>query len=118
MELEGVVVGVVEAGGGADELFVDLADVAHRGMVEGAEVGEIPASLGAFRADELTAMGRASAYVLVGVPFFMLGTITLLSPEYMDPLYHSSTGHKLLVLGLVMISVGSLMLRKIVSFRG
>ena len=33
----------------------------------------------------LTAMGRASAYVLVGVPFFMLGTITLLSPEYMDP---------------------------------
>ncbi|HUP32179.1 MAG TPA: type II secretion system F family protein [Gaiellaceae bacterium] len=66
----------------------------------------------------LTAMGRASAYVLVGVPFFMLGTITLLSPEYMDPLYHTSTGHKLLVLGLVMISVGSLMLRKIVSFRG
>ena len=66
----------------------------------------------------LTAMGRASAYVLVGVPFFMLGTITLLSPEYMAPLYHSSTGHKLLVLGLVMISVGSLMLRKIVSFRG
>lgn len=66
----------------------------------------------------LTAMGRASAYVLVGVPFFMLGTITLLSPEYMDPLYNSSTGHKLLVLGLVMISVGSLMLRKIVSFRG
>ena len=66
----------------------------------------------------LTAMGRASAYVLVGVPFFMLGTITLLSPEYMDPLYHTSTGNKLLILGCVMISVGSLMLRKIVSFKG
>lgn len=66
----------------------------------------------------LTAMGRASAYVLVGVPFFMLGTITLLSAEYMDPLYHTSTGHKLLVMGLVMISVGSLMLRKIVAFKG
>ena len=66
----------------------------------------------------LTAMGRASAYVLVGVPFFMLGTITLLSPEYMDPLYHSSTGNKLLILGSVMISIGSLMLRKIVSFKG
>ena len=48
----------------------------------------------------LTAMGRASAYVLVGVPFFMLGTITLLSPEYMDPLYHTSTGNKLMILGL------------------
>jgi tight adherence protein B len=66
----------------------------------------------------LTAMGRASAYVLVGVPFFMLGTITLLSPEYMDPLYHTSTGHKMLIGGCVMIVIGSLMLKKIVSFRG
>ena len=66
----------------------------------------------------LTAMGRASAYVLVGVPFFMLGTITLMNPTYMDPLYHSSTGNKLLILGLAMIAVGSLMLRKIVTFRG
>jgi len=52
------------------------------------------------------------------VPFFMLGTITLLSGEYMEPLYHTPTGHKLLVMGLVMISIGSLMLRKIVSFKG
>jgi tight adherence protein B len=66
----------------------------------------------------LTAMGRASAYVLVGVPFFMLGTITLLSAEYMDPLYHTSPGHKLLIGGCVMITIGSLMLRKIVSFKG
>jgi len=66
----------------------------------------------------LTAMGRASAYVLVGVPFFMLGTITLLSGEYMSPLYHTSTGHKLMIAGSLMIAVGSLMLRKIVSFKG
>ena len=68
--------------------------------------------------NSLTAMGRASAYVLVGVPFFMLGTITLLNGEYMGPLYHTATGQKLLVLGLVMIGMGSLMLRKIVNFRG
>jgi tight adherence protein B len=66
----------------------------------------------------LTAMGRASAYVLVGVPFFMLGTISLLSPEYMAPLYHTSTGNKLMILGCVMITIGSLMLKKIVSFKG
>lgn len=70
------------------------------------------------RIRSLTAMGRASAYVLVGIPFFMLGTITLLNPEYMDPLYHTSTGHKMLVIGCVMIAFGSLMLRKIVSFKG
>jgi tight adherence protein B len=66
----------------------------------------------------LTAMGRASAYVLVGVPFFMLASITLLNGEYMSPLYHTATGQKLMVLGIVMISIGSLMLRKIVSFKG
>ena len=66
----------------------------------------------------LTAMGRASAYVLCGIPFFMLASITLMNPEYMDPLYHTSTGHLLMVIGLVMMAVGSLFLRKIVSFRG
>jgi tight adherence protein B len=66
----------------------------------------------------LTAMGRASAYVLCGLPFFILGAITVLNPEYMDPLYHSSAGHKLVIVGLVMMAVGSLLLRKIVSFKG
>ena len=66
----------------------------------------------------LTAMGRASAYVLVGVPFFMLGAITLVNKEYMDPLFYTSTGHKLMIVGLLMMGFGSLLLRRIVSFRG
>ena len=66
----------------------------------------------------LTAMGRASAYVLVGIPFFMLGALTLLNAEYMAPLYHTPTGTKLMIVGVVMIGIGSLMLRKIVSFKG
>jgi tight adherence protein B len=70
------------------------------------------------RIRSLTAMGRASAYVLVGVPFFMLGSLTLLNREYMSPLYNTSTGHKLMIIGVVMIVIGSLMLRKIVSFKG
>ena len=44
--------------------------------------------------------------------------ITLLNPTYMDPLYHSSTGHMLIILGLTMMVFGSLILRKIVSFKG
>jgi tight adherence protein B len=66
----------------------------------------------------LTAMGRMSAYVLVGVPFFMLASITLLNRQYMSPLYHTGTGQKLLMLGVVMITIGSLLLRKIVAFKG
>jgi tight adherence protein B len=66
----------------------------------------------------LTAMGRMSAYVLVGLPFFIAGLVTLMNPTYMSPLYHTSAGNDLIIGGLVMMTIGSLMLKKIVSFRG
>ena len=66
----------------------------------------------------LTAMGRAGAYVLIGLPFFMAGAITVMNPGYMDPLYHTSTGHKLIYTGLAMMAFGSAVLKKIVSFKG
>jgi tight adherence protein B len=65
----------------------------------------------------LTAMGRMSAYVLVGIPFFLAFVFTLMNPEYMSPLWHSSAGHMMIAVGLAMMGFGSLVLRKIVSFR-
>jgi tight adherence protein B len=65
----------------------------------------------------LTAMGRASAYVLIALPFFVGSMLTLLNSEYMRPLWHTGTGHKLIILTFVMMTVGSLILRKIVNFR-
>lgn len=65
----------------------------------------------------LTAMGRASAYVLVGLPFFMAALLTIMNPSYMDPLYHTSNGHKIIVIGLVMMCIGAFVLKRIVSFR-
>jgi tight adherence protein B len=66
----------------------------------------------------LTAMGRASAYVLIALPFFIAFALTLLNPDYMAPLYNTSTGHTLIMVGLVMMAFGSLILKKLVSFRG
>ena len=66
----------------------------------------------------LTAMGRASAYVLIALPFFIAFALTLLNPSYMAPLYNTSTGHQLIIGGLVMMAFGSLILKKLVSFRG
>jgi tight adherence protein B len=66
----------------------------------------------------LTAMGRMSAYVLVGLPFFIAIAITVMNPKYMAPLYHTSTGHMLIAVGLAMMTLGSLILKKMVSFRG
>ena len=66
----------------------------------------------------LTAMGRASAYVLLGLPFFMALAITVINRRYMRPLYFTSTGHKLIILGLIMMTFGCLVMRRIVAFKG
>jgi tight adherence protein B len=66
----------------------------------------------------LTAMGRAGAYVLMALPFFLAAAMTMMNSEYMDPLYHSSTGHKLIILMFAMMAFGSFLLRRIVSFKG
>jgi tight adherence protein B len=66
----------------------------------------------------LTAMGRMSAYVLVGLPFFIAFAVTIMNPGYMSPLYHTSKGHMLLAVSLVMMTIGSAILKKMVAFKG
>lgn len=66
----------------------------------------------------LTAMGRMSAFVLVGLPFFLALVLSVINPTYMSPLWHTSTGNMMLLIGVVSIGIGSLMLRKIVAFKG
>jgi tight adherence protein B len=66
----------------------------------------------------LTATGRMSAYVLGGLPFFVGALISVISPAYMHSLWHSSTGHVMVGAALVMLCIGSVILKKIVSFKG
>ena len=66
----------------------------------------------------LTAMGRMAAYTLVGLPFFLALMFTMINRSYMHPLWSTSTGHKIVLTGLAMMAVGSLILKKMVSFRG
>jgi tight adherence protein B len=65
----------------------------------------------------LTAMGRMSAYILVAMPFVAVGGLSLIHYSYMQPLFTTSTGRILIFVALGGIAVGSLILRKIVSFR-
>ena len=66
----------------------------------------------------LTAMGRMSAYTLIGLPFFIAATITLFNAGYLHPLFHTYAGHMMLGLGAGMMAIGSGLIRKIVSFKG
>jgi tight adherence protein B len=59
-----------------------------------------------------------SAYVLVALPFFMALIVTLMNPAYMSPLWHSGIGHTMVFSGLVMMGLGSLMLKKISTVKG
>jgi tight adherence protein B len=65
----------------------------------------------------LTAMGRMSAYVLVGLPIFLAFILTLINREYMSPLWSTPTGHLMIEMTLVAIAIGAYLLRRIVSFR-
>jgi tight adherence protein B len=63
-------------------------------------------------------MGRMTAYVLVGLPFFIGGVLTVIDGNFMAPLWHQHSGHILLLVGMTMMAIGSVILKKIVSFRG
>jgi len=66
----------------------------------------------------LTAMGRMSAYTLIAIPFFIAGMVELTNRSYMTPLFSTGVGHLMLFVGLGMMAVGSLILKKIVAFKG
>ena len=65
----------------------------------------------------LTAMGRASAWVLLGMPFAMGALLYLVNPDYMAPLFGTGAGKLMLGTAITMMGFGALVLRKIVNFR-
>jgi tight adherence protein B len=66
----------------------------------------------------LTASGRLSAGILCALPFFVAVMISLVSPGYLDPLFQTTTGVTVMVVGLCMMITGAFVLKRIVSFRG
>lgn len=65
----------------------------------------------------LTSMGRMSATVLICLPFALAFLMTLISPRYMSPFYKTSTGHILIGFCLASMSVGAVLLKRIVNVR-
>lgn len=65
----------------------------------------------------LTAQGRMSRWVLTGIPVFLLVILTAINPSYMNPLYTTAIGRVLLVVCAVMITAGSLVIKRIVDIK-
>ena len=64
----------------------------------------------------LTAQGRASRWVLTGLPAGVLVFLTITNRAYLDPLFNSGLGNLLLVIAAVMVAAGSLVIKRIVEF--
>ena len=94
-----------QAGGSLASLFDTLSETVRERQRHGRKV----------RA--LTSMGRASAVILVGLPFVLAALMTLVSPSYMKPFFTTSTGHSLIVFCLVSMSIGAFLLKRIVTVK-
>ncbi|NKE56522.1 VWA domain-containing protein [Lentzea sp. PSKA42] len=62
----------------------------------------------------LSAEGRLSAYVLVGLPIVLAAFLFWTRPEYMRPLYTTLVGIVMLAGAAVLVVIGSLWMRKLV----
>ncbi|MGF1668329.1 MAG: type II secretion system F family protein [Acidimicrobiia bacterium] len=92
-----------EVGGNLAEVLQTVADTM---MARNRLRGEIMA---------LTAEGRISAIVLGGLPFAIGGFLFASNPDYLRPLFESPSGLIAIGVGLTLMAMGMLWLRKIVN---
>jgi tight adherence protein B len=63
----------------------------------------------------LTSMGRMSAGILISLPFGLTLIMSVINPSYMAPMFTTSVGHVLIGFCLVSMTIGGLILKRIVS---
>jgi tight adherence protein B len=66
----------------------------------------------------LTAQGRMSAYVLLAMPFLMGLAIFALNQAYIKVLLDTTAGNMMVGAALVMMTIGGIVIQRIVSFKG
>lgn len=65
----------------------------------------------------LSAEAKASAMILGALPPGVMMMVNISSPEYLAPLFTTRTGNMLIIIGLVWMSMGILVMRKMINFK-
>jgi tight adherence protein B len=65
----------------------------------------------------LAAEGKFSAYILLALPFGVILMLLMISPGYMDPMFENPLGWILIGVSVVLMTIGSLWLRKIIDLK-
>ncbi len=63
----------------------------------------------------LSAEGRLSAIILVALPFVLAGYISVVNPGYIQQLFDETVGKIMIAVGLVLMTIGILWMRKIIK---
>ncbi|MDN3720586.1 type II secretion system F family protein [Roseibium salinum] len=91
-------------GGNLGEILSNLSDVLrHRQLIKA-------------KIKSLSAEGRMTSWIMLAFPFFLYLMISTLAPGYFDPIWDSGYGNIVIMVGLVIMAVGMLILRKLVNF--
>lgn len=90
-----------EAGGNTAEVLDRVAEVI-RGKMELQRL-----------VDVLTAQARISRWILTGLPFFVLFMLASSGGDYLDPMINSLLGRIALLVGAIMVLIGSLWIKRI-----
>lgn len=91
-----------QTGGGLSETLDLLADVTRKRVALRA------------RGRALSSEARMTALVLGLLPFVMMGLLQMLSPDYLAVLFVTDTGHTLLGLAALLLTVGALSMQTII----
>ncbi|WP_306260780.1 type II secretion system F family protein [Pararhizobium sp. IMCC21322] len=92
------------SGGNLGEILTNLADMIRKRVMMKSKIKAISAE------------GRMTAWFMLGFPFFLYGIIRLLNADYFTPLWESGYGTHFLVVSGVLLTVGMLVIRKIINF--
>lgn len=90
-----------EAGGNTAEVLDRVAETI-RGRMELRRLVQV-----------LTAQARISRWILTGLPLFVLVALVFTGGDYLDPLLHRTIGQVFLVLGVILVMIGSYSIKRI-----
>jgi tight adherence protein B len=65
----------------------------------------------------LTAQGRLSRWIVTVLPVALIIAINVINPEYMKPLFETAAGNAMLVLAVILLTSGSLVIKRIVNIK-
>ena len=94
-----------ETGGNTAEVLDQVADTAR----ERSELRRL--------IQTLTAQGRMSRWIITALPVSLLVLVSLLNPGYTEPLFETGGGRLALAIGAVLLVMGSLTIKRIVTIK-